>query len=111
MLKLPPTGDSRAAILHIEDGEEEHIREYFDQNFKGLFDIRTSKRMLDEGYFGLGKVKPETNDRIGDLVAIPKSYNAIDNSIVDPNHGGVPGRHGGLSEEEMKVPCVITRVG
>ena len=66
--------------------------------------------MLDQGYFGLGAVKPATYDRIGDLVALPKSHNAIDNSIIDPNHSSVPGRHGNLSEEEMKVPCVITRL-
>ena len=36
-LKLPPTGDSRAAILHIKEGEEDRIRKYFDQKFEGLF--------------------------------------------------------------------------
>ncbi|HVB12940.1 MAG TPA: alkaline phosphatase family protein [Nitrososphaerales archaeon] len=111
MLKLPPTGDSRAAILHIKEGEEDGIRKYFDQYFENLFEIRTSKWLLDQGYFGLGRVKAETYDRIGDLVALPRSYNAMDNSIIDPNHGSIPGRHGGLSEEEMKVPCVITRIG
>ncbi len=110
-LKLPPTGDSRAAILHIKGGEEDRIRKYFDQKFKDLFEIKTSKWLLDQGYFGLGRVKPATYDRIGDLVALPRSYNAIDNSIIDPNHSSIPGRHGGLSEEEMKVPCVITRLG
>jgi hypothetical protein len=109
-LKLPPTGDSRAAILHIKEGEEDRIRKYFDQKFEDQFEIKTSKWLLDQGYFGLGAVKPATYDRIGDLVALPKSHNAIDNSIIDPNHGSIPGRHGGLSEEEMKVPCVITRL-
>lgn len=111
MLKLPPTGDSRASILHIKDGEENRLRMYFDQNFKNQFELKTSRWLLDQGYFGLGSVKPETVDRVGDLVALPKSYNAIDNSIIDPNHSDVPGRHGGLSEEEMKVPCVITKLG
>lgn len=108
MLKLPPTGDSRASIMHVKNGQEDHVRKYFDQNFKNLFEIQTSKSLLDRGYFGFGKVKSQTPDRIGDLVAIPKSHNAIDNSIIDPGHYSVPGRHGGLSGEEMKVPCVIT---
>jgi hypothetical protein len=110
MLKLPPTGDSRASILHTEAGKDDQVRKYFDQNFKNLFEIKPSRWLLDHGYFGLGEVKKETLDRIGDLVALPKSYNAIDNSIIDPNHSNVPGRHGGLSEEEMKVPCIITRL-
>lgn len=111
MLKLPPTGDSRASIMHVKNGQEDHVKKYFDQNFKNLFQVQSSKLLLDKGYFGSGNVKPDTLGRIGDLVAIPKSYNAIDNSIIDPGHSSVPGRHGGLSEEEMKVPCVITRLG
>ncbi|MDG6906182.1 MAG: alkaline phosphatase family protein, partial [Nitrososphaerota archaeon] len=111
MLKLPPTGDSRASIMHVKNGEVDHVRKYFDQNFKNQFEVQTSKLFLDRGYFGMGKIKSETSDRIGDLVAVPVSHNAIDNSIIDPGHYSVPGRHGGLSDEEMKVPCVITRLG
>ena len=111
MLKLPPTGDSRAAILHIREGEEDNIRKYFDLNFSDLFEIRRSADLLDDGYFGLGSLKSETRDRIGDLVALPLSRNAIDNSTLDPNHGSIPGRHGGPSAEEMMVPCVIARTG
>ncbi|MGI0091578.1 MAG: alkaline phosphatase family protein, partial [Nitrososphaerales archaeon] len=111
MLKVPPTGDSRASILHTKGGEEDNIRKYFDQNFDRLFEIKRSQQLLAEGYFGLGEVKSEARDRIGDLVALPLSNNAIDNSTLDPGHGGVPGRHGGPSEEEMKVPCIIANVG
>jgi hypothetical protein len=111
MLKLPPTGDSRAPILHVKEGERDRVKQYFEKNFNGLFDVRDSTSLLEEGYFGLGKVRSETFDRIGDLVAIPNSYNAIDYSIADPGHADVPGRHGGLSEEEMNVPCVITKLG
>ncbi len=111
MLKLPPTGDSRATILHIKEGEEDHPTKYFEQNFNNLFEVKSSKELLDQGYFGMGTIREETKDRVGNVVAIPKSYNAIDYSILDPNHGSVPGRHGGASEEEMKVPCIISRLG
>jgi hypothetical protein len=110
-LKLPPTGDSRAPILHVKEGEHDRVKQYFEKRFNGLFDVRYAQDLLEEGYFGLGKVRSETFDRIGDLIAIPQSYNAIEYSIADQGHADVPGRHGGLSEEEMSVPCVITKLG
>ena len=110
MLKLPPTGDSRASILHIKDGEDDRITRYFEKHFNGMFDIKDSRWLLDHGYFGMGNVRTETTDRIGDLVAIPRFYNAIDYSITDANHGSVPGRHGGASVEEMSVPCIVKRL-
>ena len=61
-------------------------------------------------HFGLGSVTPEIYNRIGDLVALPKFYNAIDNSLLDPRHDNVPGRHGGLSAEEMQVPLIVTKL-
>jgi predicted AlkP superfamily pyrophosphatase or phosphodiesterase len=110
MLRLPPTGDSRATILHVREENQEQVKGYFQQNFPGLFEIRKSKEMLDNGYFGLGTVTPEIYNRIGDLVALPKFYNAIDNSLLDPRHDNVPGRHGGLSAEEMQVPLIVTKL-
>jgi predicted AlkP superfamily pyrophosphatase or phosphodiesterase len=108
MLRLPPTGDSRATILHVKEGNEEKVREFFKQKYEGLFEIRNSREMLEKGYFGLGNVKAETLNRIGDLVVVPRFYNAIDNSTIDPRHSDVPGRHGGLTEEEMQVPLIVS---
>ncbi|MDG7000454.1 MAG: alkaline phosphatase family protein [Nitrososphaerota archaeon] len=110
LLKLPPTGDSRACIMHAKEGMEKKIREYFKQNFKDLFEVRSSKWFLENGYFGLGKVRQETYDRIGDVIAVPESYNVIDNSTSDPKRNLIPGRHGGLSEEEMNVPCIMAKL-
>ena len=110
LLKLPPTGDSRACIMHSREGKEEEVKEYFEKNLKGLFEVRTSEWFLENGYFGLGKMRTETLDRIGDIIAVPKSYNVIDNSFTDAKRNPVPGRHGGLSDEEMNVPCLLTKL-
>ena len=96
--------------MHAKEGMEKKIREYFKQNFKDLFEVRSSKWFLENGYFGLGKVRQETYDRIGDVIAVPESYNVIDNSTSDPKRNLIPGRHGGLSEEEMNVPCIMAKL-
>ncbi|MDA4112400.1 MAG: hypothetical protein OK439_07655, partial [Thaumarchaeota archaeon] len=110
LLRLPPTGDSRASILHVKPDNEDKVAQFFQQNYEGLFEVRKSKEMLEKGYFGIGKIKPETIDRIGDLVVLPKFNNAIDNSTIDPRRDDVPGRHGGLSREEMEVPLIVTKL-
>ena len=106
MFRMPPTGDSRASILSVKPGTEEKVKRFFDTNYPGQFLVMESSKMVAEGYFGLGKVNEETPGRIGDLVAVPLYDNAIDNSQLDYRGDRVPGRHGGLSEEEIEVTLI-----
>jgi len=110
LFRMPPTGDSRASILNLKPGITDKALAFFEKNYPGQFDVRESSRMLSEGYFGLGQVKEETRSRIGDLVAIPRFDNAVDNSQLDFKRDEVPGRHGGLSEEEMQVPLIAAKI-
>lgn len=106
LFRMPPTGDSRASIMNIKPGTEDRAKSFFDSNHPGEFQLFESQKMLSNGYFGLGKVKDETSGRIGDLIAVPKYDNAIDNSQLDGRGDRVPGRHGGLSDEELEVPLI-----
>ncbi len=108
--RLPPTGDSRASILNLKSGTQDKIRTFFEERFPGEFEVMDSSRLLSEGYYGLGRVKGETPSRIGDLVVLAKQDNAIDNSNIEFHKGEIPGRHGGLSEEEIKVPLIVSRL-
>lgn len=110
LFRLPPTGDSRASILNLKPGAMDKLLAFFEKNYPGQFQIMESQRMLSEGYFGLGKVNEATEGRIGDVVAVPRFDNAIDNSQIDSRREEVPGRHGGLSEEEMRVPLILTKL-
>jgi hypothetical protein len=112
MLKVPPTGDSRCLILHAKSEEKiSKIEEYFESRFNRGFQLFRSQDALKEGLFGLGEIKDQVHDRIGDLIAVPKIDSAIDNSNVQPRNEYVPGRHGGLSTNEMIVPLITTRLG
>ncbi len=110
LFRLPPTGDSRASILNLKPGTMDRVLAFFEKNYPGQFDVRESSRMLSDGYFGLGRVKEETPSRIGDLVAVPRFDNAVDNSQLEFKRDEVPGRHGGLSEEEMQVPLIARKI-
>jgi predicted AlkP superfamily pyrophosphatase or phosphodiesterase len=108
--RLPPTGDSRASIFNLKPGTRDKVRSFFEEKFPGQFEVRDSPQLLAEGYYGLGMVKEETPGRIGDLVALAKINNAIDNSAIEFKKGEIPGRHGGLSEEEIQVPLIATKL-
>lgn len=111
MLKVPPTGDSRCLILHSRSQEEiPKIEDYFRLRFPDKFRVLRSSDALKEGLFGFGEVKEQLRDRIGDLIAIPKGNLAVDNSNVQPRTDYVPGRHGGLSANEMIVPLIASRL-
>ena len=107
MLKVPPTGDSRCLIMHAKSEDYiDRISSYFEQNFPGSFLVLESGAALKEGLFGIGEIRQEMKDRIGDLIVVPRGLRAIDNSILQPRKDHVPGRHGGLSENEMLVPLL-----
>jgi predicted AlkP superfamily pyrophosphatase or phosphodiesterase len=110
LLRMPPTGDSRASILNVKPDSQEKVLTFFEQRYPKQFEIFDSLKMLSEGYFGLGDVKEEVFSRIGDLVVVPKFDNAVDNSQISSRDGEIPGRHGGLSEEEMQVPLIVTKL-
>jgi predicted AlkP superfamily pyrophosphatase or phosphodiesterase len=108
--RLPPTGDSRASIFNLKPGTQDRVRSFFEEKFPEQFEVMDSSRLLSEGYYGLGKVKEETRSRIGDLVVLAKIDNAIDNSGIEFRKDEIPGRHGGLSGEEMQVPLIATKL-
>jgi len=110
LFRLPPTGDSRASILNLKPGTADKLLAFFEKNYPGQFQLMDSQRMLSEGYFGLGKVNASISERIGDIIAVPRFDNAIDNSQMDSKRDEIPGRHGGLSEEEMQVPLLIRKI-
>lgn len=111
LLKVPPTGDSRCLILHAKSDEKlSQIQNYFNVRFPGKFHLLSSKEALKQGMFGIGETKKEVFDRIGDLIAVPRQDSAIDNSNVQPRNDYVPGRHGGMSPDEMIVPLITTRL-
>jgi Type I phosphodiesterase / nucleotide pyrophosphatase len=111
MLKVPPTGDSRCTILHAK--REHHIpliSEYFQKHFPDQFHVMLSSDALRNGLFGTGQIKPEVYDRLGDVIAVPRGGVALDNSNVQWRDDYVPGRHGGLSYDEMIVPLIAARL-
>jgi predicted AlkP superfamily pyrophosphatase or phosphodiesterase len=104
-LRLSPTGEYRAAYLYAKPGALRDLEEGLRGRFAEELVVLRSEEALAAGLFGPpgGRVHPETRDRLGDLVVVPRGpqalywpYDAFD----------LVGRHGGLTDEEMLVPLI-----
>ena len=106
-LALPPSGDSRAAYLHVRHGQAETVRAYLEEQLAGRFVVLDSDAALEAGLLGQGEVAPETLSRIGDLIALARGEASLHWGYKEPK---LRGRHGGLTPEEMLVPLLAVRL-
>jgi hypothetical protein len=106
-LALPPSGESRAAYLHVRPGQAEVVRAYLEEQLAGRFVVLDSDTALKAGLLGKGKTAPETPSRIGDLIALARGENSLHWGYKEPK---LRGRHGGLTPEEMLVPLLMVRL-
>jgi predicted AlkP superfamily pyrophosphatase or phosphodiesterase len=107
-LLLPPVGDTRAAYLFVRDGKREEVRAFITDRFGDKLLCLDSRQALGAGLFGLGEVKPEVPDRIGDLVVISTGSQALYHPYRDSVK--LKGMHGGLTPQEMLVPFIMSRL-
>ncbi len=107
-LLLPPVGDIRAAYLFVRNGKKEEVKRFITKNFGDTLLCLDSERALDAGLFGLGEIKPEVRNRIGDLIVISTGSEAIYHSQKESTKP--KGMHGGLTPQEMLVPFIISHL-
>ena len=101
MLTMSPTCEGRLPFFYLKQGSESAVRPYFEHTWPGKFVLLTRQQVLDLKLLGNGQDHPDLEERIGDLVAIPRG-NAY---LWWPEKANtMQGRHGGLHPDEMLVP-------
>jgi hypothetical protein len=105
-LLVPISGESRAAFVYPRPGRKDAIRDYLADAFPGWFTIPDSVEALEAGLMGQ-PIADETYARAGELLVLPKGNHALQRAPIP-----VPllGRHGGLTQDEMLVPLIGTRL-
>tara|TARA_B100001971_G_scaffold211916_1_gene240721 strand:- start:972 stop:1646 length:675 start_codon:yes stop_codon:yes gene_type:complete len=110
-LQIPPTGSSRAPYLYPKPGKLESVKDYFSKHFGDCFHLLESKEALNRGLFGRGKISDQTQDRIGELLALPKEGSSLYYPYRPHRSNQVlKGGHGGLMKDEMMVPLLILKL-
>jgi hypothetical protein len=107
MLRFPLCGERRVAFCHVQD------QKAFLGKAKSLLedraDVRPSRELLDEGWFGAGCAHPLFAERIGDVALVMQGRGTVKDWVPgEPRHLHI-GNHGGMSEDEMNIPLVVAK--
>lgn len=106
-LLMKPVGEKRLSYLFARQGQKDTVRRYLREHLSHAFAVLDSAQALEAGLFGQGAPAPETEARLGDLTVVSRRDHILSD---DSKHPLVPGRHGGLSPEEMVVPYLLVRL-
>jgi type I phosphodiesterase/nucleotide pyrophosphatase len=107
LLRFPLCGERRVAFCHVHDAG------YFLGKAKELLgeraEVRPSRELADEGWFGTGRAHPRFAERIGDVALLMKGRGTVKDWVAgEPRHLHI-GNHGGMSEDEMRIPLVVAK--
>ena len=103
-LRFPLCGERRVAYCHVHSPQD-FIRRAKD-HFGDRADVRASRELVDEGWFGPGAAHPSFAERIGDVALVMRgNYTVKDWTPGESRHLHI-GNHGGTSESEMMIPLI-----
>jgi hypothetical protein len=95
--------------LHLKEGAEDAVRQYFHRRFGDLFWLITIDEAAAIGLFGPGCIATPARQRFGDLIAISRGRDVIEYRLPG-NNGRImeeASQHSGLTPEEMRIPLII----
>jgi type I phosphodiesterase/nucleotide pyrophosphatase len=105
MLRFPLCGERRVAYCHVHDTEAfmQNAREWLGERGE----VKRSRELVDEGWFGRGTVHPRFAERVGDVTLMMNCLFTVKDWVAgDPRHLHI-GNHGGPSEDEMMIPLIV----
>jgi len=104
-LRFPLCGERRVVYCHAHNPPA-----FLDEakNWLGeRADVKASRALLDEGWFGPGAPHARFAERIGDVALVMRgSCTVKDWTPGEPRHMHI-GNHGGSSEDEMRIPLIV----
>lgn len=108
--QILPTGSARDVFLHVKEEKIEETKELLNQKIGTKAKIVETKEAIKDGLFGLGKIKKEFLERVGNLLILPFNNETIWFEHIKNRKINLLGHHGGLNEKEMLVPILITNL-
>jgi hypothetical protein len=109
MLRFPMCGERRVAFCHVQEGREREFAARAAGWLGDRADVRPSRELAEEGWFGPGTAHPRLAERIGDVALVMNDdYTVKDWTPGEARHLHI-GNHGGASEDEMLIPLVVAK--
>ncbi len=103
-LDIMPCGEPR--LLYLYTKSPDRTMEVGMDFFKGNVEFHRSRELFEKGFFGPGDPCKHSMERIGDLIAIPKSDHSFTVKYTG-NERHLKGKHGGISAQELEIPLFI----
>ncbi len=109
LLKLPLCGERRIAFCHVQDGRVAEFSARARDWLAGRGEVRASRELLDEGWFGPGRAHPQLAERIGDVTLVMNGRHTIKDWTPGESRHLHIGNHGGSSDDELFIPLVVAK--
>ncbi|MCL5435094.1 MAG: alkaline phosphatase family protein [Patescibacteria group bacterium] len=103
--KILPWGNVRDVFLWINDEEREGIIKYIQNTYGRLCRVLKTEEAVGMGLFGDNG--SEFLQRLGNVILLPYKGNTIWYEHVKGELVEYKGHHGGLTEDEMKIPFAL----
>ncbi|GMR03584.1 MAG: alkaline phosphatase family protein [Gammaproteobacteria bacterium] len=108
-LLIPLCGERRLAYCYVHANKRKQFEDYIQTELADYAQLFRSEDLITQGYFGLGPPHPQLKARIGDYtLAMTGNYTIKDWLPGERYHVHI-GSHGGLSEQEMRVPLIVVQ--
>jgi arylsulfatase A-like enzyme len=104
-LRFPLCGERRVAFCHVHN--EKVFIEQAREMLGGRAEVRPSRELEDEGWFGPGRAHAHFAQRIGDVAIVMTGRGAVKDWVPGESRHLHIGDHGGTSEDEMNIPLVV----
>ena len=106
-LALPLCGEPRTAFCYVRGAKYADFARCVGEALDGSADVVESASMIADGWFGLADPHPRLAERIGDYALVMRDGYAIRDWAPGDKRFRQVGVHGGVSEDEMRVPLVV----
>jgi hypothetical protein len=104
-LRFPLCGERRVVFCHV------HAPAEFAKKAKDWLgeraDVRPSRELLEQGWFGPGTPHARFAERIGDVTLVMRDRYTVKDWLAGESRHLHIGNHGGPSEDEMLIPLVM----
>ncbi len=108
MLRLPLSGEPRAASCHLRPGAEEAFDAWAAERLAGRALCVPGAALVEGGWYGPGGAShPRLAERVGERVLLALGRWTIRDRVAGEDRALPRGVHGGLSTEEMHVPLAL----
>lgn len=105
-LTLPLSGESRAASCFVRPDKVGRFKQVVKREFDGIFSLHKGSDLIKRGWFGPAPYSPRLRERVGDFILLAETDYCIRGSVWGVTPHVLVGMHGGIKEEEMRVPVV-----